>query len=50
MDTHVFPEGVKVQRFCVAFVGELGYGMNLSDPLLWIGMVGMLSSDNNIPE
>ena len=22
MDTHAFPEGVKVQRFCVSLVGE----------------------------
>ena len=22
MDTHAFPEGVKVQRFCLSLVGE----------------------------
>ena len=29
METHNFPEFVKVQRFCLTFTGEVGYGMNL---------------------
>ena len=28
MNTHNFPEGVKVQRVCLTFVEKLDYGMN----------------------
>ena len=31
MDTHGFPDQVKVQRFCLTLVGGLGYGMNHLD-------------------
>ena len=40
MDTHVFPEGVKVQRFCLTLVGEarLWYGSPRPIALDWNGL------------
>ena len=31
MDTHQFPDQVKVQRFCLTLIGKLGYGANHLD-------------------
>ena len=38
MDTHAFPEGVKVQRFCLTLVGEAR---------LWYGQLGPIALDWN---
>ena len=48
MDTHTFPEGVKVQRFCLTLAGEVDYGMSYLGLSLKIGMVYKLSLDSNI--
>ena len=40
MDTHAFPEGVKVQRFCLTLVGEVSLLYELVRPiaLSWNGL------------
>ena len=40
MDTHAFPEDVKVQRFCLTLVGQarLGYESLRHIPLDWNGL------------
>ena len=50
MDTHEFPEHVKVQRFCLTLVGEarLLYELIRLINVDWVGLQNILG--NNIPK
>ena len=48
MDTHAFPEGVKVQRFCLTLVGEARAWYESLRPIAgdWNGLQAQLDSNN----
>ena len=47
MDTHVFPEGVKVQQFCLTLVGQARLWYELLRTINYIGMGYKISFDSN---
>ena len=47
MDTHAFPEGVKVQRFCLTLVGEVRLWYESLRPIFLDGMDCKISLGNN---
>ena len=49
MDTHAFPEDVKVQRFCLTLIGDVRLWYKSLRPIaLYFGMVYRHSLDSNI--
>ena len=48
MDTHVFSEGIKVQRFCLTVLGEARLWHESLMPIALGEMVYKISLDNNI--
>ena len=48
MDTHAFPEGAKVQRFCLTLVGEARLRYEPLKPIALDWKALQISLDNNI--